>query len=579
MHQVAPAFLLLGLAAAAENGYVPALTCKPCHPKIYESYRQTGMGRSFYRIESAGPLEDWKRNHTFDHSPSERHYTVSQREGKFFVRRHQIGCDGAEVNVVEKRIDYVIGSGNHSRTYLHRTPAGSLVELPVSWYSADGGHWAMSPGYEGPAHQDFRRVISDDCLFCHNGYPAAAPGGIAEGIDCQRCHGPGREHASSGRAGAILSPARLSARRQLEICMQCHLETTSRMLPNAVRRYDRPVFSYRPGEPLAGYMIHFDHPQGSGHEDKFEVNHAAYRLRKSACYLRNQDFMTCTTCHNPHAALRGREARQHYSQVCHSCHKASRHFDNQDCTGCHMPKRGTDDAPHIVMTDHWIRRRPASHSPETGAYSGKVDLYYPPDLPNTPENRLYLAIAQVKDFANLDTGIPLLRRAIAEYQPKQGQFYLDLAEAYWKTGRRREAIEYYDQAIHRSPDLVKAFSNFGEVLLRDGQLSRSVAVLEQGLKTAPREATIPTTLAVAYGQQGRMDEAVALLLRAVEINPDLPAAWFNLAVAWEQEGNRPAAEAAYRNAIRVQPDFAEAHERLEKLAGNPCAAGPRPQPF
>src|SRR5439155_10338721 len=151
-----------------------------------------------------------------------------------------------------------------------------------------------------------------ECLFCHNGYPAGER--ILEGIDCQRCHGPGGAHvtaAGSGRAtaesirGAILNPARLGRDRQLEICMQCHLETTSRPLPNAIRRFDRVPFSYRPGEPLGEYFLYFDHAPGTGHEDKFEIAHAAYRLRKSACFQASQ--MTCTTCHNPHQALRGKE--------------------------------------------------------------------------------------------------------------------------------------------------------------------------------------------------------------------------------------------------------------------------------
>ena len=40
----------------------------------------------------------------------------------------------------------MLGSGNHARSYLHRTARGTLVELPLGWYSEKGGYWAMSPG-------------------------------------------------------------------------------------------------------------------------------------------------------------------------------------------------------------------------------------------------------------------------------------------------------------------------------------------------------------------------------------------------------------------------------------------------
>ena len=36
----------------------------------------------------------------------------------------------------------------------------------------------MSPGYDRPDHQDVRRKISFDCMFCHNGYPKLPPGTV-----------------------------------------------------------------------------------------------------------------------------------------------------------------------------------------------------------------------------------------------------------------------------------------------------------------------------------------------------------------------------------------------------------------
>jgi hypothetical protein len=39
-----------------------------------------------------------------------------------------------------------------------------------------------------------------------------------------------------------------------------------------------------------------------------------------------------------------------------------------------------------------------------GDYRGDVVLYYPPTLPSTPENDLYLALAQVQQGSNLAAG-------------------------------------------------------------------------------------------------------------------------------------------------------------------------------
>ena len=75
------------------------------------------------------------------------------------------------VNVEEKQIDFVMGSGNHAKTYLHLTPRGTLQQLPLGWYAENGGTWAMNPGYDRPDYPGSTRAISYECMFCHNAYP------------------------------------------------------------------------------------------------------------------------------------------------------------------------------------------------------------------------------------------------------------------------------------------------------------------------------------------------------------------------------------------------------------------------
>ena len=204
--------------------------------------------------------------------PSDTHYQMLNRNGVLIQRRYQLGFEGKETNVDEKQIDYIVGSGNHMRTYVHRNADGTLLELPLAWYAEKGGYWAMNPGYDAPDYPYARRQIAYDCMFCHNAYPKTPAGhdrlgdrpvysgNLPEGIDCQRCHGPGQRHidiastpgskpdADSRRHRESRAPGQRPA---LEVCAQCHLKTTEFRLPHAIKRYERPDFSYRPGEPLA----------------------------------------------------------------------------------------------------------------------------------------------------------------------------------------------------------------------------------------------------------------------------------------------------------------------------------------
>jgi len=310
--------------------------CAGCHREIWDSYRNTAMGRTF---SLPSPENTPLPRGAFYHAPSESFFNMSVRGGEFFQRRHQVDSAGREVNVMEKRVDYVMGSGNHARAYLHRTAVDTLIELPLGWYAEKGGYWAMNPGYDRPDHEGFRRPVTYDCMFCHNAYPkipagkaedSAYVGALPEGIDCERCHGSGARHMElAGRSGvardqvrqAIVNPARLGAERQMEICMQCHLETTSLKLPASLLRFDRGVFSYRPGEPLQNTILHFDRAPGKEAQDRFEFVSAAHRLRNSRCFRESKKPLTCTTCHNPHEPANS--AANSYTQACQNCHRTA----------------------------------------------------------------------------------------------------------------------------------------------------------------------------------------------------------------------------------------------------------------
>jgi tetratricopeptide (TPR) repeat protein len=529
------------------------------------------MGRAFYRPtrESVPPAP------VYYHKASDRYYVVTAREGQYFLSRHQIGYGGKETNRIEKRIDYVVGSGGHARTYLHRNADGQLVELPLSWYSEKGGYWAMSPGYDNPRQEDFRRAVPEDCLFCHNGYPRDT---LAEGIDCQRCHGPGRAHieaASSAKPkpeeirAAIVNPARLDRDGQLDDCMQCHLETTSLRLPNAIRKYDRPPFSYRPGEPLTAYQQYFDHAPGTGFDDRFEVAHHAYRLRKSNCFLNSK--MTCVTCHDPHRKREGAEGVAFFVGVCRSCHPQAHATQTMSgastCLDCHMWKRRTEDAVHVVMTDHFIQRHKpardflASLEEKAPLYRHEVIPYYPA----RPESDLYLAVAQVQHESNLPAGIPRLKQEIEKNKLREPELFLELGKAEAKSGNQKQAIGWFEEALNQRNSFHPALRELAAALALAGEYARAVEVGERACAQQPPDTAALSNLANAYLRQGNPDRAQQVLDQALAISPDLPEACNLLGLVRLTKKDPNAAEAAFRAALASQPDMAEANNNLANL--------------
>jgi hypothetical protein len=88
-----------------------------------------------------------------------------ERRGRYYQRRYQLDSEGRERNVVEKEIHYVLGSGNHARTYLHQTASGELLPTAGRLVRRAGGFWAMNPGYDRPDHMDFPPEDRPGVLF------------------------------------------------------------------------------------------------------------------------------------------------------------------------------------------------------------------------------------------------------------------------------------------------------------------------------------------------------------------------------------------------------------------------------
>jgi len=577
------------------SDYVDSATCAACHSDIAQRYKHTGMAHSLYPPGGDNMPEDFSHKNTFFHQPSGNYYTMLRHDDGYYERRYQTGPHGEKINIAEERIDYVIGSGDQARSYLHRNNEGRFIELPVTWYTEKGGYWAMTPGYDGADQKDFHGVISKECLFCHDAYPAKespeieASGepiftkALPQGIDCQRCHGPGAEHERRATTpnsdpkfirASIINPARLSRDRQMEVCMECHLSTSGSQDKNISLRPGRDVFSYLPGEPLSEYKLYFD----TAEQDKqsFSIVDAAYRLRMSSCF-RNSS-MTCLTCHDPHNQLHGSEAADHYVQTCKKCHADVVHKVSlpakETCLTCHMPKRRAGFAVHVVLTDHYIQRQrperdllasvkvePMSSDKE----NDQLTLYYPQQLPNDDRTTLDLDVVKCETDPDASHAAAKLEADINKYSPKQANYYATLGRTYAKAGDSQNAIRWLEEAVNRNPSNHATIRDLVEALVSAGDLNKAKTVMEPIVNSLPPDASLLTNLGNVYAQQGDWSAAESTLRKSLSIEPEFPQTYNLLGMVSERSGASQPAEDSFRTAIRIRPEFAESHANLARL--------------
>jgi tetratricopeptide (TPR) repeat protein len=236
-----------------------------------------------------------------------------------------------------------------------------------------------------------------------------------------------------------------------------------------------------------------------------------------------------------------------------------------------MPKRRTEDAVHVLITDHFIRRHPPTatgmeameerHDRQTGA----VRPLYPAHLGAGPEDALYLAIAQVRSSADLSVDIKKIEAAIAAARPVAPEPFVALGEALRAAGRSSRALEAYREALARGGREGRIYVAMGELLMQLNRLEEAVRLLEPAERADKQNVDLRNTLAVLYGRQQRFREAAGMLEETIPLHAGEPLTWFNLAVCRQAMGDRGGAEAAYREAIRLRPDFARARLALERL--------------
>jgi tetratricopeptide (TPR) repeat protein len=179
-----------------------------------------------------------------------------------------------------------------------------------------------------------------------------------------------------------------------------------------------------------------------------------------------------------------------------------------------------------------------------------------PYYPEKDAGELYIAVAQVRDGANAERGIPRLRAAIERLKPTQPEFYLELAKAYSKAGNPTDAVRWCDEALRLRPGFVPAMQERGAALLAAGDLPRAVEALRGASGAAAQ-----TNLGNAYLRLGQVDAAE----QALRANPEDPDANNLLGMAASQKGENAAAEQFFRKALQLQTDHAEAHHNLANL--------------
>jgi hypothetical protein len=447
-----------------------------------------------------------------------------EHEGSFKSRGYSYSITGSSLTIENQTYHpgFYVGSGTNARGYLLSFD-GFLYEAPITWY-ARSAKWDLSPGYQGYSYPYLTRAIAPGCLECHasgvrtlagtqNGY--ASPPFLEAGIACERCHGPGARHASSGRREDIVNPARLAGERRDSVCAQCHLSGDVR-----VERAGKHQHDFAPGDRLSDYSTAFVRAAQS---PRMRVTSHGENLAQSACSRASGDRLWCGTCHDPHFTPSASEKTAWFRSKCQSCHAASQCSRGPDCIACHMPASSVADADHVVYTDHSIPRRalPRNLKPPADAplVSFGTDDRDPRDL------GLAYAILALRENSSVyrERAFRLLRDAEAN-APGDPQTLAYLADLYKSRSDDRNARQRYEKLLQVDPTQSAAYAALGAYESEAGRYEEGIRLWREALRISPALVLVRYNLAVALIQTGRREEAREILSKALEFNPWFAAA-------------------------------------------------------
>ncbi|RME95026.1 MAG: pilus assembly protein TadD, partial [Bacteroidetes bacterium] len=288
--------------------YVGMATCQSCHSNIHATFIQTGMGRSFGTAHARRSDASFGTHALVYDSLSDLYYFPYLRDSSLFIREFRLDAQGDTVHKRVEQVAYIIGSGHHTNSHLVNFN-GYVYQAPITYYTQEA-RWDMAPGFD-EFNERFGRLLTSECLTCHNDYPQLAEGSqnryntMPEGISCERCHGPGELHVRDKLAGiivdtaagpdySIVNPRRLPRDLQMDLCQRCHLQGIALLEPG------KTFYDFRPGMPLRE-VFNVYLPRFTNSHEKFIMASQADRLRLSNCYMQSE--MSCLTCHNPHQSV------------------------------------------------------------------------------------------------------------------------------------------------------------------------------------------------------------------------------------------------------------------------------------
>jgi len=625
--------------------YVGINTCKLCHQNIYDTYIKTGMGKSFDIATEAKSVGDYKHATIYDKNGDFYYKAFWEKDSLRFLEYRLKGNDTLFKRL--ETVNFIIGSGQHTNSHI-QSVNGYLNQMPMTFYSQKQ-KWDLPPGFENGHNSRFSRKIGLECMSCHNNYPEFVLGSenkftaVPEGINCERCHGPGSIHVAERQTGtkidtskyidySIVNPSKLSIDAQFDVCQRCHLQG------NTILKEGKSFYDFKPGMKLSNYMTVFL-PKYKNADDEFIMASHADRLKQSACFIKSleksklgstkslkpyKDAITCITCHNPHVSVKETNTNI-FNDACNKCHTTSgksnltcsdktviknSKLKIQNCVGCHMPKSGSIDIPHVTVHDHFIRKpitkkdkqalkefiglyainekAPNNYTrakaylnqyekfEQKTYYLDSAEYYLKTKTIEDLKNNFHLLVqleftkknyAQIMSYVNKlsDTYLLNTKLVTKSFSNEHAWTSYRIAESFYNFGNKERALIYFKKAIALAPFGLDFKNKLATVLASNGLVAEAEKEYQEILNEYPKHVSALTNLGYIKLTKGDIKSCELYYFKALDLDPDYEPLLLNLAGFYAYKKDYKQSQTYLLRLLKKNPNNQQAQQALKQI--------------
>jgi tetratricopeptide (TPR) repeat protein len=580
--------------------YVGMQQCMLCHQDKHKTFVHTGMGMSFDEATKQKSSAKFDKHTAIYDKFNDFWYHPFWDGDSLKIKEYRLAGKDTTYQRTEK-VDYIIGSGQHTNSHIFNTN-GYLHQMPMTFYTQKG-EWDLPPGFENGANTRFSRKIGLECMSCHNALPDFVPGSenkffsVPNGINCERCHGPGSLHVQEKQAGhivdtskyadyTIVNPGKLPIDLQFDVCQRCHLQG------NAILKDGKSFYDFKPGMKLSDVWTVFL-PKYENAEDEFIMASHADRLKMSQCFLQTfkpadskdslrpyKSALTCVTCHNPHVSVK-ETGNDVFNNACKNCHGPTAHKVctekeevrkkvNDNCFSCHMPKSGAIDIPHVRVTDHYI----AVHKQQTvdvKKIKKFIGLYAINE--KSPSNYVK-AKAYLNQYEKFDYQ-PYLLDSAKRFLPEESENdvrvnFEELVHYYFIKKDHQRILEMTgiigQQELLLNRLTKKTWDNYdawvcyriGEAYMADNKPGEAMKFYTQADKLAPFNPEFKNKLACSMLGMGNNGGAKKIFEGILLEDPKFAPAYCNLGYIYLLDGDVKKGEELINRSLALDPDYDQA---------------------